>query len=95
VKHRPRIEKLAIELETTVLSGQRSPVIDAARVVEQQCTFAIADELRNLMGESRVGNADSFDRERLSSVNVMRFSCRMILNVIRRAKSPLAGNCRS
>src|SRR5208337_5458830 len=40
---------------------------DAARVVEQQCTFSIPDELRYLTGESSVGNADSFDRERLFS----------------------------
>src|ERR1700730_6344863 len=50
-----------------MFSGKRTPVIDAARVMEQQRTFGIPDELRNLTGESSVGNADSFDRERLFS----------------------------
>jgi hypothetical protein len=48
VKHRPRIKKLAIELETTMLSGKRTPVIGTARMVEQQRSFGIPDELRNL-----------------------------------------------
>src|SRR6266851_183512 len=69
VKHRPRIEKLAIELETTMLSGERTPVIDAARMMEQQPRLGIPDELRDLTSESTVGNADSFDRERPFSRN--------------------------
>src|SRR5258708_2710788 len=64
VKHRPRIEKLAIELETTMLSGERTPVIDAARMVEQQRRLGIPDELRDLTGESSVGDAGSFHPER-------------------------------
>jgi len=51
VKHRPRIEKLAIELETTMLSGKRTPVIDAARVVEKQRRLCISNELGYLAGK--------------------------------------------
>jgi hypothetical protein len=36
-------------------------------MVEQQRRLGIPDELRDLTGESSVGNADSFDRERLFS----------------------------
>src|ERR1700731_1837706 len=43
-----------------MLSGERTPVIDAARMVEQQRRLGILDELRDLPGESSIGNADSF-----------------------------------
>lgn len=64
VKHCPRIEEFVIELETTALSGERTPIIDAARMVEQQCGFGVPDQFSNLAGETTVGNADSFHRER-------------------------------
>jgi hypothetical protein len=65
VKHRPGVQELAIELEAMTLSGKRTPVVDAAGMVEQQSRFGILDELRYLAGEASVRNADSFDRERL------------------------------
>jgi len=37
VKHRARIEKLVIELERAALSGKRAPIVDATRMVKQQC----------------------------------------------------------
>ena len=36
VKHRTRIEKLAIELEPAALSGECAPIVDATRMVKQQ-----------------------------------------------------------
>jgi hypothetical protein len=61
----PRIEKLAIKLDTALLSGERTPVIDATRMMEQKCRLGIPDELCDRTGEAAVGNADTFDRERL------------------------------
>ena len=51
------------------LSGERTPVINAARMVEQQPGLGIPDQLRDLTSESTVGNADSLDRERSISRN--------------------------
>jgi hypothetical protein len=64
VKHRTRIEKFAIELERAALSGERTPVVDAARMMKQQWRLGIPDELCDRTGEATVGNADSFDCER-------------------------------
>jgi hypothetical protein len=36
-------------------------------MVEQQRGLGIPDEFRDLTGEPRIGNADSFDRERFFS----------------------------
>jgi hypothetical protein len=54
----------AIELERAALSGKRTAVVDATRMVKQQCGLGI-DELCDLTGEATVGNADSFDCEHL------------------------------
>jgi hypothetical protein len=67
VKHRARIEKLLVELERAALSGERAPLVHAARMVKEQCGLGIADELCDLTGEATVGNAGSFDSEGLLS----------------------------
>ena len=71
MKHRARIEQLAIELETMLLSGERGQVIDPARMVEQQRRLGIPDKLGDLTGEAGLGNADSFDRNVFSAANVI------------------------
>src|ERR1700742_942513 len=67
VKHRPRVEKLSIELEAMTLSGERAPVIDTARMVEQQPGLRMPDHLRDLAGEATAGYLDTFDRKCLLS----------------------------
>lgn len=44
VKHHARIEKLIIESETAAFSGERAPVVDATRMVEQKCRLGIPDQ---------------------------------------------------
>src|SRR6267142_6498119 len=63
VEHGTRIEKFAIELQRATLSGKRTPVVDAARMVKLQCGLGLTDECCDLTGEATVGNADSFDCE--------------------------------
>src|SRR3984885_10256259 len=67
VKHRSRVEKFGIELETMVLSRKRTPVIDATRVMEKERRLSVPDKLRDLTHECGVGDADSFDRKSLFS----------------------------
>src|SRR5258708_8664768 len=64
VKHRPCIEELLIERQTTMLAGERTPVIDPAGMVKQQRRFSVPDKLCYLAGEFAVRNADPLYRER-------------------------------
>src|SRR5882724_4050614 len=93
VKHRPCIEKFVIELETTTLSGERTPVIDAARMMEQQPRLGVPDELSDLAGEPSVRNADSFERERLFSRKCHSVSSWRMILVNSPSKARLAGDC--
>src|SRR5438270_3827309 len=45
VEHRTSVKQLGIEAEGAALAGERAPVIDAARVMEQQRRFGIPDEV--------------------------------------------------
>lgn len=56
VKHATAIEQLGIELETTLLSGQRAPVKDAAGMMKQEGRLRIPDELCDLSGDLAVGD---------------------------------------
>jgi len=93
VKHRPCIEKFVIELETTTLSGERTPVIDAARMMEQQPRLGVPDELSDLAGEPSVRNADSFERERLFSRKCHSVSSWRMILANSPSKARLAGDC--
>ena len=55
VKHRARIEKLGIEFESTALSGQCTPVVNPARMVEEKCGLGIPDQLRDRTREAGRG----------------------------------------
>ena len=46
-------------LQAVALSGECSRIIDAARVIEEESRFSIADELSNFVGELTVGNRDA------------------------------------
>jgi hypothetical protein len=61
VEHGARVEKFGVELETTALACERTKVVDATGVIEQQSRFCIADELRDLVGEFSVGSCDARD----------------------------------
>src|ERR1700741_412479 len=63
MEHRPRIQELRIEAQVPLLSGQRTEKIYAARVMEEQRRFGIADQLGNLLGELAVGNAHPLHRK--------------------------------
>src|SRR5712692_7619865 len=56
MEHRSRIQKLRIEAQAPALSGQRTEIIDPARVVEEQRRYRIADQLGDLSGKLAVGN---------------------------------------
>src|ERR1700730_13525138 len=63
VEHGTGIKELGIETETPALAGERTPVIDAARVMEQQRRFRVPDEFRHLTRKLAVRDADSSDRD--------------------------------
>src|ERR1700730_9543481 len=50
VEHRAGVKQLGIEAEPAALAGERAPVIDADRVVEQQRRLGIEDQIRHLPG---------------------------------------------
>jgi hypothetical protein len=56
MEHGAGVEKLGIKAETAALAGERAPVIDAARVMEQQRWLGIPDEFRYFPGELAIGN---------------------------------------
>jgi hypothetical protein len=56
VKHGAGIEQFGIKAKTAALTGERAPVMDAARVVEQQRRFGVPDEFRYFPRELAVGN---------------------------------------
>jgi hypothetical protein len=66
VEHCACIKQFWIEYQPAALSGERSPMIDAAGMVEQQRRLGIPDQLRDLTGEPTVGNA-KFLRPQMSS----------------------------
>jgi hypothetical protein len=45
VEHAPRVEQLPVELQAAMHAGQRAEMVDAARVIEEQLSLCIADEL--------------------------------------------------
>src|SRR6267378_2297646 len=57
MEHRSRIQKLRIEAQAAVLSGQRTEVIDPARVMKEQRRCRIADQFGYLAGKLAVGKA--------------------------------------
>ena len=59
VKHRAGIEQFRIEPETAALARQSAPVIDAARMVEEQRRFGFPHQFGYFAGELAVGNLDS------------------------------------
>ncbi|MNR55481.1 hypothetical protein D3C85_1758600 [compost metagenome] len=58
MEHRARVEQFRVDLQAALLAGQRREVVHAARVVEQQRGFGIADQLRDVAGQLAVGNGD-------------------------------------
>ena len=59
VEHRAGVEELGIEAEAAALAGERAPVIDAARVMEQQRRLGIPDQFGHFTCQFAVGNDDS------------------------------------
>ena len=58
VEHGAGIEQLGIEAQTAPLAGERAPVIDAARMVEQQRRLGIPDQFGHFARQFAVGNDD-------------------------------------
>jgi hypothetical protein len=58
VEHRSGIKQLWIEAQTVPLAGERAPVIDLARMVEQQWRFGIPDQFGHFSREFAVGDDD-------------------------------------
>src|ERR1700719_4433211 len=56
MEHGAGIKKFGIKAETATLAGERAPVIDAARVMEQQRWLGIPDEFRYFPRELAIGN---------------------------------------
>ena len=63
VEHGAGIKELGIETETPALAGERTPVIDAAGVMEQQRRFRVPHEFRHLTRKLAVRDADPSDRD--------------------------------
>jgi len=54
VEHGAGVKELRIEAEAAALAGERAPVIDAARVMEQQRWLGIPDQFGNFTCEFAV-----------------------------------------
>jgi hypothetical protein len=91
VEHGTRIKKFAIELQRATLSGKRTPVVDAARMVKQQCGLGITDKFCDLTGEAVLGTRIPSTANVFSAVSVISFLplCKPAMpstkNMIRRA----------
>ena len=62
VKHRAGVKQLGVEAQAAALAAQRAPVIDAARMIEQQRRFGVPDQLGDLPRQRAVGNGHTGDR---------------------------------
>jgi hypothetical protein len=61
VEHRAGVEKLPIERQSAVHSGERAEMIDSARMVEEQVGFDVADVLGDRARHLAVGDGGCFD----------------------------------
>jgi hypothetical protein len=61
VEHGASIKELGIETEAAALAGKRAPIIDAARVIEEQRRLGIPDELGYFLRELAIRNAYAND----------------------------------
>jgi hypothetical protein len=55
-KHRARMKQFGIESYPAMFASQSAPVIDAARMMEQQRRFGVSHQLRYFASELAVGN---------------------------------------
>src|SRR5271155_856096 len=63
MEHRSGIEKLRIEAQASVLSGQRAKIINPARVMEEQRRCGISDQFGYLARKLAIGNAHPLFRQ--------------------------------
>src|SRR5437868_1145537 len=61
VEHSAGIKEFGIEAEPAALAGEGRPVIDAARVVEQQWWLGIPDQFGHFTRQTAAGNGDARD----------------------------------
>ena len=61
VEHGASIKELGIETEAAALAGKRAPIIDSARVIEEQRRLGIPDELGYFLRELAIRNAYAHD----------------------------------
>src|SRR5450631_1922750 len=59
VEHRTCIKQFRVESESATLPCQSAPVVDAARMVKEQCRFGVPHQLHYFASELAVRNADS------------------------------------
>ena len=60
VEHRAGIEQFRIEFQAAMNAGERAEMIDAARMVEQQFRFGVADIFGDGARQLAVGNGGGF-----------------------------------
>src|SRR5271167_3552188 len=63
MEHRSGIQKLRIEAQTSVLSSQRSKIVNPARVMEEQRRCGISDQFGYLARELAIGTAHPLFRQ--------------------------------
>ena len=61
VEHGASVKELGIEPEAAALAGERAPIINAARVIEEQRRLGIPDELGYFLRELAIRNAYAND----------------------------------
>jgi len=57
VEHGASVKELGIEPEAAALAGERAPIINAARVIEEQRRFGVPNELCYFPPELAIRNA--------------------------------------
>jgi len=62
VEHGAGIKQLGIKAETAALAGECAPVIDAARMVEQQRRLGVPDQFGYFACQLGIGDEDACDR---------------------------------
>ena len=61
MEHGASVKELGIEPEAAALAGERAPIINAARVIEEQRRFGVPDELGYFLPELAVRDAYAHD----------------------------------
>jgi hypothetical protein len=66
VKHRARVEQLAIEIQFAPKTREGAEVVDPRRVVEEHVRLGVAGKLGDLAAKPRVRDADAVDRRHIA-----------------------------